>query len=341
MITAGEETTTIAVLMQDRDRLLEQFTRYVHQPAVPVDGRLGELRTYALETPGKLLRPLLLVTACRAAGGNPDQVFPAAAGTEYGHVASLIHDDIIDGDLLRRGRETVHLAFGLPAAILTGDLLIFETFLSYTQCVDLGVDAAHVLGAIQTLSTTCIEVCQGQALEQSSSGDLETDEQTYLRVVRFKTASVCRAATRIGAQLSGAVPEVVDALGAYGEDLGIAFQIIDDVLAYAGHQDLVGKSLQSDLRNRRVTLPVIYALESGDPAVIQEVRALFTGEDLDPAEAHQRLTTLLSTCGALDRARDLARQYTTQAKQQLERLPPSEGRESLRALADIFISRDR
>jgi geranylgeranyl diphosphate synthase type I len=341
MITAGEETNSIAVLMQDRERLLEQFTRYVHHPAVPVDGRLGELRAYALDTPGKLLRPLLLVAACRAAGGDPERVFPAAAGTEYGHVASLVHDDIIDDDALRRGRQTVHLAFGVPAAILTGDLLIFETFLSYTQCADLGVAAADVLAAIRTLSTTCIEVCHGQALEQTSSGNLETDELGYLRIVRFKTASVCRAATRIGAQLSGAPSEVVDALGAYGEHLGIAFQIIDDVLAYDGHPDMVGKPLQSDLRNRRVTLPVIYALESGTPEVRQAVRTLFTAEGLDPAEAHRRLAALLHGCGALDRARDLAHYYTGKAKQQLDHLLPSEGRESLRALADVFISRDR
>jgi geranylgeranyl diphosphate synthase type I len=279
-----------------------------------------------------------MLAACRAAGGDPEQIFPAAAGTEYAHVASLIHDDIIDGDKERRGQPALHMKYNLGSAIVTGDLLIFETFLSYIQCYDRGVSAEAVLAAIRVLSLTSIEVCRGQALEETIAGDLTTTEQTYLRMIGLKTASVCRAATRIGALLSDAPDPVIEALGAYGDYLGVAFQIIDDVLCYEGHPAVVGKSLQSDLRNRRVTLPVIYALQSGSSA--EEIRALFSAEHEDEAQRHDRLTHLLTASRALDRARAQAYRYTTLAKQQLDLLPYSESRECLRSLADIYMARD-
>lgn len=337
MITAGEGAKGFAALFDERARVLDQFAQHVRHAAWPLEGLLAETRSYALATPGKLLRPVLMLEACRAAGGDPEQIFPAAAGTEYAHVASLIHDDIIDGDQERRGQPTLHLKYNLGAAIVTGDLLIFETFLNYTQCHDRGVRAEAVLAAIRELSLTSIAVCRGQALEEMIAGDLTTTEQTYLEMIGLKTASVCRAATRIGAVLSDAPDHVIEALGAFGGYLGTAFQIIDDVLSYEGRPAVVGKSLQSDLRNRRVTLPVIYALQSGGA---EEVRALFSAGQEDDAARHDHLTQLLTTSRALGRARAQAYRYTTMAKQQLDLLPYSESRECLRSLADIYMARD-
>ncbi len=141
MITAKEGADVFSTLLDERGRIRERLTLHTEQMARGTDGLLAEARSHALSTPGKLLRPLLLLEACRAAGGDPDVAFPAAAGTEYGHVASLVHDDIIDGDLERCGQDTVHVKYNLAAAILTGDLLIFETFLSYTYCHERGVTA--------------------------------------------------------------------------------------------------------------------------------------------------------------------------------------------------------
>ncbi len=343
MITARESTARESIdvftaLLDERTDLQEQLARHAQQILPGPAGLLAETRSYALSNSGKLLRPLLLLEACRAAGGDPDIVFPAAAGTESGHVASLIHDDIIDGDRERRGRETLHVKYDLAAAILTGDLLIFETFLSYTYCHDRGASAETVLSAIRTLSSTCIDVCRGQALEAAIAGDFETTEQTYFDMIGLKTASVCRAATRIGALLSDADDSVVEALSAYGDNLGVAFQIVDDVLSYAGRPAVVGKPLKSDLRNHRVTLPLIYALQQGGPSVRARIRALFA--EADGAAAHDELTRILTSTHALERARACANEHTATAKARLDLLPYSESRERLRSLADIFLARD-
>jgi geranylgeranyl diphosphate synthase type I len=277
----------------------------------------------------------LLIDACRAVGGDPAAVLPAAVGTELGHIASLVHDDIIDGDNLRRGRPAVHSAFGVPLAILTGDLLVFQMFACYTECAERGISPQRTLRAIQILSQTCIDVCRGQSLEAETSGAIETSETTYFEVVRLKTASVCRAAAEIGATLGGANPRAVAALRAYGEALGIAFQIIDDVLEYAGEADQLGKPLDSDLRNHRITLPLIYALSTDEvrPAVLRLLD--------DHQDGHAPLAQLLVEHGMLARAHERAETFTRSAQEHLSALPASEARERLRSYAVELLERDR
>lgn len=340
MITAREDVGGLDALTNERARIMEYLVRHMHETLGETAGFLAETTDYVLSAPGKLLRPLLLFDACRAAGGNPDVVFPAAVGTEYGHIASLIHDDIIDGDIERRGQTTLHVKYNLGAAILTGDVLIFHTFLSYTECLDRGASPERVLDAIRTLSVTCIDISRGQALEAAIAGDLSTPVETYLEVIRLKTAAFCSAAARIGAQLGDASEEGIAALSQYGHNIGMAFQIMDDILAYEGNATLMGKPLASDVRNRRVTLPIIFAMQSRRPGVREQITEIFTSTSEDDLEAHKQLIRVLQAARALDRARALAYRYTVKAKQQLDLLPHSEARERLRALADIFLARN-
>ncbi|MGH2514134.1 MAG: polyprenyl synthetase family protein [Ktedonobacterales bacterium] len=339
MITAREDVSSFAALADERTQILEYLVGHMHETLGQTAGFLAETTDYVLSAPGKLLRPLLLIDACKAAGGDPSLVFPAAAGTEYGHIASLIHDDIIDGDAQRRGQDTLHIKYNVPAALLTGDYLIFHTFLCYTQCADSGVSAERVLKAIRMLSTTCIEMCQGQALESQVSGNLDTDERTYLELIRLKTATFCQSAAAIGACLGGADDDVVDALSTYGTNLGMAFQIMDDILSYDGSSFLMGKPLTSDIRNQRVTLPIIYALESDDASTRVRLERLFAADPDTGLDTHSAVVHLLLTTRALDRARALAYRYTHKAKAQLDRLPYTDSRERLRSLADIFLTR--
>lgn len=339
MITAREDVSGFAALADERARILEYLVQHMHESLGQTAGFLAETTDYVLSAPGKLLRPLLLIDACKAAGGDPSLVFPAAAGTEYGHIASLIHDDIIDGDAQRRGQDTLHVKYNVPAALLTGDYLIFHTFLCYTQCADSGVSAERVLKAIRMLSTTCIEMCQGQALEAQVAGNLDTDEQTYLELIRLKTATFCQSAAAIGACLGGADDGAIDALSSYGTNLGMAFQIMDDILSYDGSSFLMGKPLTSDMRNQRVTLPIIYALEAGGAATRARLERLFATDSPAGPDAHSAVIYLLLTTRALDRARALAYRYTHKAKAALDRLPYTESRERLRSLADIFLTR--
>jgi geranylgeranyl diphosphate synthase type I len=262
-------------------------------------------------------------------------VLPAAVGTELGHIASLVHDDIIDGDHLRRGQAAVHSAYGVPLAILTGDLFVFQMFASYTECAERGASAERTLRAVRILSETCVEVCRGQALEAQLAGAVDTRESMYFEVVRLKTASVCRAAAEIGATLGGGNARAVHALRGYGEALGVAFQILDDVLEYAGETDQLGKPVDSDLRNGRVTLPLIYALNDGytRPAVLRLMAR--------SSNAHAPLARLLEEHGLLARARRTAETFTSTAQAHLDRLPRSDARERLRSYARELLERDR
>jgi geranylgeranyl diphosphate synthase type I len=344
MATVREDAGGFAALMEDRVRIGDYLTQHLREVLGERGGYLAETTEHVLSVPGKMLRPLLLLDACRAAGGDPERVFSAACGNEYGHIASLIHDDIMDGDDARRGQPTLHVKYSLPAAVLTGDLLIFQTFLSYTDCLASGVPAERVLTAIRVLSRTCIEMCQGQALEASLEGRLDTTEELYLDLIRLKTASFCSAAAGIGARLGGADEGAIIALSNYGHNLGMAFQIIDDLLAYVGDGAVLGKPATSDLRNRRVTLPIIYALQSRDRAVTARIREIFGRRErhagAEPA-VHGDLVHILNVTRALDRARAVAYRYTTRAKQQLDLLSYSDATDRLRSLAEISLSRDR
>jgi geranylgeranyl pyrophosphate synthase len=349
MITAPKDGGVFAALVDERKRIVEYLEQHMRTTLGGMRGYLPETAAYVLAAPGKLLRPLLLIDACRAAGGDPNVVFPAAAGTEYGHIASLVHDDIMDGDELRRGRPTLHTKYDVPTALLTGDFLIFQTFLCYTDCRERGVNAECVLAAIRMLSQACIQMCAGQSLEAEIAGALETPKETYLRLICLKTASVCRAAAGIGACLADAPERVVEELAEYGANLGMAFQIVDDMLAYDGSSLSLGKPIGSDMRNHRVTLPIIYALQDGEAGVQGSMRELLGARDVAAADGHaghdghdtrRELVQLLHSAHALERSHALAHSYTARAKQHLDHLQGSEAREHLRALADMLLARD-
>jgi geranylgeranyl pyrophosphate synthase len=197
-----------------------------------------------------------------------------------------------------------------------------------------------VLLAIRALSRTCIDMCQGQALEAVLAGRLDATEEAYLEVIRLKTATFCATAAQIGAQLGGADEEAIMALTNFGHHLGMAFQVVDDLLPYVGECGVLGKPSASDLRNRRVTLPVIYAMQSRERAVTSRIREIFALGNTTHADAYCELVHLLNVTRALDHTRNLAYRHTMQAKRELDRLPFTEARERLRALAEIFMSRD-
>jgi geranylgeranyl pyrophosphate synthase len=293
---------------------------------------------YAVGPQGKMMRPALMLEACRAVGGNPEQILPAVAGTEYGHTASLIHDDLIDGDGVRRGQEAVHRRFGLDYAVLGGDYLIFQTYHCFTRCALLGVPSDRVLRAIALLSATCMEMCEGQALEAELVGNCDVTRELYLNVIHLKTATFTASAAQIGAVLGGGREEEIQALGAYGKNLGMAFQVIDDLLCYTEKDDILMKPVVSDLANRRVTLPIIYALEDAAPAERGWLRALFSAPKPDLSQ-QPALLDLLRRTGAVERARADAEQFAALARQHVETLAPTVSRDHLAALAGMAVHR--
>jgi len=301
---------------------------------------LARMCAHALTPAGKLFRPILLLESALAVGGDPRWVLPAAVGSESGHVASLVHDDIIDGDDTRRGRPAVHAAFGVGDAIVAGDALIFDLFAGLAECHAAGAPADRVVAALAVVSRCGIDLCRGQSLEAEFCASGRFDHDTYLRMVRLKTAALFRAACECGALLAGGDPRHVLALGRYAQNLGVAFQIRDDLLPYTGSADAVGKPDTSDVRNGRLTLPVIIAHRASGAADRAAIEAALSGTG-DPATARAELLDVLHRTGAVTATARWARRYLGFALTALHVLPITASRERLRGYAKAAVSRDR
>jgi geranylgeranyl diphosphate synthase, type I len=282
---------------------------------------LNTIARYALLPAGKFLRPVMTMIAAEAVGGDPGQVLPAALAMEYLHVATLTHDDIIDGDMLRRGRPTVHVAHGLAHAIVAGDHLIFAAFTGIVECRAAGLRDPAVVESVAVLAEAGSDLCRGQMLEARLVGDITAGPEIYLEMARLKTGALFRAVCQIGALLGGADSDQAAALGRYGSDLGVAFQIRDDLTLFAD-PDASDKPIGSDLANGRPTLPVLMAYQTGDAGTRLAMGAALARRSAEPAESEDFRALLMAT-GALQGCRDHAGEYGRRALVELSRLRPS------------------
>ena len=294
---------------------------------------------YSLVPTGKLFRPILLLDSALAVGGDAESVLPAAVGAECGHVASLIHDDIIDHDDLRRGRPSVQSKYGINDAIVAGDALIFDLFAALAECRLRGVPDDRVAAALETVAQSGLDLCRGQSLEAELTANPRFDVRAYLTVARLKTASFFSGVCRSGAILGGGAPHYIEALGSYGESLGTAFQIHDDLLEYVSDTKTLGKSETSDIQNGRLTLPVMLAHEKAGPSQREAIRELLFGAG-DVTDRSTALAEVIEQTGAFTATADMARDYATDAKRVLETLPASPSRDRLTCFAEAVISRD-
>lgn len=301
--------------------------------------QLDKICHYAVLPGSKLFRPMLLLESAGAVGGDIHQVVPAAAGAEAGHVASLVHDDIIDGDQVRRGRPSVHAAYGVNDAIVAGDTLIFYLFTSLAACEPRGVAASRVAAAMAVVAEAGLDLCRGQSMEAELCASFTCDVPSYIQMIRLKTSALFQAACQSGAILAGGNKEQVDALGRYGDLLGIAFQICDDLLAYTSDSEVMGKAATSDIVNQRLTLPFLLARELGGPAVAERLDAVLTDDAGDPEERLVTLTGMMRELGAIAAATDLAREHAQQARDALRILAPSQSRSTLMHFANAAVDR--
>lgn len=292
---------------------------------------LSEIIRYALLPAGKLIRPIMTLHAAEAVGGNPHGVLAAALGMEYLHVATLVHDDIIDADELRRGRPAVPMAYGIPDAIVAGDHLIFSAFASIVEC-KAGVPAGHVAAAVGVLAEAGTDLCRGQVLEAQMAGDPDADVAWYQEMIRLKTGALFRAVCHIGALLGGADLAVAQRLARYGEHVGVAFQIRDDLLAYGLPEQITGKPATSDLTNGRPTLPVLLAYQAGTDAQRRHlVEALNRGHA--GAGELEQVRVLLDETGGLKRAHEQMAVHAGRANAELSTLASSPGVDVLAGIA--------
>lgn len=281
---------------------------------------------------GKRLRPALVLLSCRLFGPQPESAIAIAAAVEMVHGASLIHDDVIDNTDVRRGQPTMNALTGNRIAVLLGDLLLCQALLAVAE-----LDRVNL---VQVVSQAVADMTAGQILELRYQGNVDTNVDQYLRMIEGKTAALMEAGCRLGALINQASPEQVEACGDFGRNLGMAFQISDDVLDIWGDPDKLGKPTGNDLRERKYTLPFLYAYQQSQKPQRNLVRQLLTKETLD-AGAMQALVQWMDQNQSRENALQLASQYIEEARQALRRTPESPTRRSLEELLDYVMEREQ
>jgi octaprenyl-diphosphate synthase len=288
---------------------------------------------HILEAGGKRLRPQLLVLSARAVQYHGDRVIPLAAAMELVHTATLVHDDIVDDADSRRGRVSVNYFWGNSASVLIGDYLVVQAFSLVARDGDPQL--------FQLLCHTIARMCEGEVLQISFRGDTDLSTEAYLTVCEYKTAILTQCCTRSGALLGIDAPERVEALTRFGHEIGMAFQIVDDILDIIGDEQALGKPVGGDLREGKLTLPPIFALQRAgekDRKALEELilrAARLTGPEV------ASIRDLIERYEGFDSARSLARNYVAAAKDALAALAPSAARDALIVLAERIVDRDR
>jgi len=295
-------------------------------------GYVQELVAHVRGFGGKRLRPAMVLLAGRAVDPAKVGELHARLGAvvELIHTATLVHDDILDGALIRRGRPTVHRMEGQEVAVLLGDFLLAS---AYAEAASLQErTASHYLAQVTRA------VCQGEVLQIHERGNLDLEEKTYLEIIEKKTAVLYEASCHIGAHYAGATPEQLDRLGGFGRAMGMAFQIVDDVLDLIGDEQVVGKSLGTDLQRQKMTLPLIHFFRTGGAATEPVRAALTSGRGAEQAAA---IRAAVVGNGSVEFARGRAREYIDTACSLLDGLPESRSRDTLRRIAEYVLERRR
>jgi octaprenyl-diphosphate synthase len=289
---------------------------------------VGNVSQYIISAGGKRLRPALLLLCCGALGFEGEQCFNMAAVVEFIHTATLLHDDVVDESALRRGRATANAAFGNPASVLVGDFL-------YSRAFQMMVDAKS-MRIMEVLADATNVIAEGEVMQLMNMHNAELDERSYVQVIRSKTAKLFEASARVGAILAGASQAIEESCATYGQALGTAFQIIDDVLDYAGDASVMGKSLGDDLREGKATLPLIAAMQRGTEVEKQLIKEAI--EQGDQTKLLQIIEIVRAT-GALEVSKQAARDEALRAIDAIKRLPDGPYTDCLVQLASQLLDR--
>jgi len=290
---------------------------------------INQIANYIVSSGGKRLRPMLLTLCAHACGYKGQDHIPLAAIIEFIHTATLLHDDVVDESDLRRGQQSAHAVWGNAASVLVGDFLYSRSF---QMMVGLGS-----MRIMEVLADTTNTIAEGEVQQLLNMGDPEVDRQRYMQVIENKTAKLFEAACRLAAIISGQPPEIENALSIYGNRLGSAFQIADDVLDYTGDSETMGKNAGDDLAEGKPTLPLIFARERCDEDERELLDAAISNGGID--DLNQILSIIRKT-NSLNSAMDVAKTQAAEARQAITVLSDSPWRTALEQLADYSVSRD-
>ncbi len=289
---------------------------------------------------GKRLRPLFCLLTCEAVGGDMAQALPAAVAVELIHNFSLVHDDIEDDSPTRRHRTTVWKLWGVPHGINVGDALFVQAYLALGRLVERGVPHVRALTAQRTLMEACLMLCEGQYLDMTFETRLDVGLDEYLWMIRNKTATLLACACQLGAMVATDDSELIAHYRRFAENLGMAFQIQDDILGIWGREEETGKSAVSDIQQRKKTLPWVYAVSVADQeAAARRLRELYSLPTLDERDVAEVLD-ILEAVGAREYATEVGAEYHRLALEELEATGvENEVQDDLRALANSLLGR--
>jgi octaprenyl-diphosphate synthase len=315
-------------IRDDLRRVETEFARHV-QSQVDVIPAIGQ---YIQDGGGKRIRPAVLLMAARMTGYSGDLGVLYASVVEFIHTATLVHDDIIDESELRRGRDAVHTKWGNHITVLFGDFL-------YLKSMSLALSQDR-LEIIRQLCDVTLQIVEGEIDQLTKNGVVELTEAEHFEIVRRKTAYLFAGSAKIGGMLGTASLDELDALWEYGLNIGMAFQIVDDLLDFTGEEQALGKPIGGDLREGKMTLPVIHLLARGEPRADAVIRRVVSARQVSRDEWRD-LCGMLQQARSIDYAHRIAGEFVDRAKRALYAFPASEARDALMYLPDYVVARDR
>jgi octaprenyl-diphosphate synthase len=324
LTTISNTADALALIAPDMQAMDRVIASRLHT-GVPL---VGEVSRYIISAGGKRLRPALLLLMSGALGCADPQRHTLAAVVEFIHTATLLHDDVVDDSSLRRGRATANVSFGNPASVLVGDFLYSRAFQMMVECGQMRI--------MDILAEATNIIAEGEVQQLVNMHDASLSEAGYVQVIRSKTAKLFEASARLPAVLVKASPEIESACATYGQALGTAFQIIDDVLDYEGDATQLGKNLGDDLREGKNTLPLIIAMQRCAPSERDLIRHAIENGD---ASQMEQIVALVKGCGAMQATRDAAAVQARVALGALKALPAGPYQDALRVLAEQLIDR--
>jgi octaprenyl-diphosphate synthase len=321
---SSSQNTITSTIAADMDAVNTVIRERLHSEVALVN----QIAEYIISAGGKRIRPVLVLLVANAYSYKGTAHHELAAVVEFIHTATLLHDDVVDESSMRRGRQTANALFGNAASVLVGDFL-------YSRAFQMMV-SLNTMRVMQILSDATNVIAEGEVLQLLNMHDPDVNEEAYLQVIRSKTAKLFEAAAELGALISGCNDTEIAAAGEYGRSLGTAFQLIDDVLDYAGDATEIGKNVGDDLREGKPTLPLIYLMENGTEEQRQLVRSCIENGD----EQHfDTILAAITSSGALDYTRRAAETASQRAIAAIATMPASPHKDSLLALAHFAVDR--
>lgn len=289
--------------------------------------KLYEAARHLCQAGGKMIRPMMCLMACEAVGGKKEDALYSAAALEMTHTFTLIHDDIMDNDLMRRGRPSVHAKYGIPTAILAGDLLFSK---AYEVC---DTKTVHILAKATS------EICEGQEMDMSFEERTDVSEEEYLMMIKKKTAVLLKASMEAGSLIGGGSEKQIKSLGTFGLSLGMAFQIQDDILGMTADEKKLGKKVGNDIIEGKKNLIIIRGLQTLTGRERREFTRILSSKKKTDDEVREAIT-LLGNCGAIDYCKKKAENYIKEAMDSLVVATNSQAKQDLKDIAEYIIKRD-